>query len=116
MHFVAVSLSVLLAALFAVTGIMKVLDSATARSNAEHLGISPRLSHLIGLAEIAAAVGLLAGIAVKPLTVVTAAAVCLLMVGALGSHFKARDKAAAALPAAITGLAAVALLPLALAA
>ena len=44
----------------------------------------------------------------------TAAALCLLMVGAVGSHLKARDKAAAALPAAITGMAAVALLPLAL--
>ena len=47
MHIVTVLLSVLLAALFAVTGIMKILDSATARSSAEHLGISPRLSRLI---------------------------------------------------------------------
>ena len=113
MHIATVTLSVLLAALFAVTGIMKILDSASARSNAEHLGISPRLSHLVGIAEIFAAVGLLAGIVVKPLTIVTAVAVCLLMVGALGAHLRARDKAAA-LPAMITGLAAIALLPLAL--
>ena len=46
---------------------------------------------------------------VKPLAIVTAAAVALLMAGALGYHLKARDKGAVLLPAAITGLAAIAL-------
>ena len=68
-----------------------------------------RLSRLIGVAELAAVVGLLAGIAVKPLAIVTAAAVVLLMAGALGYHLKARDKGAVLLPAAITGLTAIAL-------
>jgi hypothetical protein len=109
MHVAAVVLSVLLAVELAVTGIIKVLGTGTARANAAHLGISLRLSRLIGVAELAAVVGLLAGIAVKPLAIVTAAAVVLLMAGALGYHLKARDKGAVLLPAAITGLAAVAL-------
>jgi phosphoribosylcarboxyaminoimidazole (NCAIR) mutase len=109
MHLATVVLSVLLAVEFAFTGIIKVLGTGTARTNAAHLGISMRLSRLIGVAELAAVVGLLAGIAVKPLAIVTAAAVALLMAGALGYHLKARDKGAVLLPAAITGLAAIAL-------
>ena len=76
------------------------------------LGISLRLSRFIGIAELAAVVGLLAGIAVKPLAILTAAAVVFLMAGAVGYHLKARDKGVPLLPAAITGLAAIALLVL----
>jgi hypothetical protein len=57
-------------------------------------------------------IGLLVGLAFKPLAVVTAAAVRLLVAGALGSHLKARDTLPALLPAAICGLAAIALTPL----
>ncbi len=109
MHIAAVVLSVLLAVELAFTGIIKIVGTGTARANAAHLGISLRLSRLIGVAELAAVVGLLAGIAVKSLAIVTAAAVAILMAGALGYHLKARDNGAALVPAAITGLAAVAL-------
>jgi hypothetical protein len=109
MHIATVALSILLAVEFAFTGLIKILGTGTARTNAEHLGISLRLSRLIGIAELAAVVGLLAGIAVKPVAILTAAAVVLLMAGALGYHLKARDKGAVLLPAAITGLTAAAL-------
>jgi DoxX-like family len=112
MHIATVVLSVLLAVEFAFTGLIKILGTATARGNAEHLGISLRLSRLIGVAELAAVVGLLAGIAVKPLAIVTSAAVVLLMAAALGYHLKAGDRGAVVLPAVITGLAAIALLVL----
>ncbi len=115
MHIATIVLSVALAVELAATGIIKVVGTGTARTNAEHLGVSPGLSRLIGLAELAAVVGLLAGIAVRPLAVVTAAAVVLLMAGAIGYHLKARDKVAAVLPAVITGLAAIALLSLTIA-
>lgn len=98
MHIATVVLSVLLAVEFAFTGIIKILGTGTARTNAAHLGISLRLSRFIGIAELAAVVGLLAGIVVKPLAIVTAAVVVLLM--------------AVLLPGAITGLAAIALLTL----
>ena len=116
MHVATVVLSVLLAGEFAFTGIIKILGTGTARANAEHLGVSSRLSRVIGVAELAAVVGLLAGITLKPLTTVTAAAAVLLMAGALGYHLKARDNVTALLPAAITGLAAVALVLLTIAA
>lgn len=109
MHLAIIVLSVLLAVEFAFTGIIKVLGTGTARTNAAHLGISLRLNRLIGITELAAVVGLLAGVAVKPLAILAAAAVVILMAGALGYHLKAGDKSAVLLPAAITGLAAVAL-------
>jgi hypothetical protein len=112
MHIATVVLSVLLAVEFAFTGLIKILGTTTARANAEHLGISLRLSRFIGVAELAAVVGLLAGIAVKPLAIVTSAAVVLLIAGAVGYHLKARDKVTVLLPAALTGLAAIALLVL----
>ena len=71
-----------------------------------------RLSRLIGVAELAAVVGLLAGIAVKPLAIVTSAAVVFLIGGAVGYHLKARDKVTVLFPAALTGLVAIALLVL----
>ncbi len=103
MHIAAVVLSVLLAVELAFTAIIKIAGTGAGRTNAAHLGISLRLSRFIGIAELAAVVGLLAGIAVKPLAIVTAAAVVLLMAGAVGYHLKARDYGVALLPAAITG-------------
>jgi DoxX-like family len=98
MHIATVVLSVLLGAQFAYTGIINILGTGTARTNAPRVGISLRLRRFIGIAELAAAAGLLAGIVVKPLAIVTAAVVVLLM--------------AVLHPAAITGLAAIALLTL----
>ncbi|MEE6136528.1 DoxX family protein [Mycobacterium sp. 050128] len=114
MHVATVVLSVVLAAEFAFTGFIKVLDTATARANAAHLDISERASRLIGAAELAAVVGLLAGVAIKPLTVVTAGGLVALMIAATGYHLKARDTGLAVAPAVITGLASVALLVLAI--
>jgi hypothetical protein len=116
MHIAVVFLSVLLAVEFAFTAITKVVGTGTSRTNAAHLGISMRLSRFIGIAELAAVVGLLAGIAVKPLSIMTAAAIVLLMAGAVGYHLKARDSGVKLLPAAVTGLAAVALVVLTIAA
>ena len=112
MYIATVVLSVLLAAEFVFAGITKIVDTGTARKGAAHLDLSFPLRRLIGITEIAAAVGLLAGIAVKPVAIMTAAAVGVFMAGALGYQPKARDKGAVLLPAAITGLAAIALLRL----
>lgn len=114
MHIVIAALSILLALEFVLTGTLKVLNTADAQKNAVHLGISTGLIRLIGLAELAAAAGMLVGLAFPPLAIVTAAAVCLLMAGALGSHLRVRDNVRTTAPAAITGLAAAALLTLTL--
>ncbi|WP_411126300.1 DoxX family protein [Streptomyces sp. x-19] len=114
MHATIVTLTILLSVVFAFSGAGKTLATATARKHAVHLGISPRLSRLIGVAELAAVIGLLAGLAITPLASVTAAAICLLMIGAAGSHLKAQDPAKAVAPAVVTALVATALLLLTL--
>ncbi len=110
MRLAAIILSVLLALLLAATGTLKVLNTATAQKNSQHLGYSTGLSRFTGLAELAATAGLLIGIAWHPLALVTAAAVVLLMIGAITYHVRAGDKAPALLPAIVTAAAAGALL------
>ena len=63
MHMAIVVLSVLLTLLFGFTGTTEVFNTTTARNNAAHLGISAGLSRMIGAAEIAAAIGVLASMA-----------------------------------------------------
>ncbi|OBF36788.1 hypothetical protein A5724_13120 [Mycobacterium sp. ACS1612] len=106
-------MSVLLALEMAVTGAPKFVQIRAARTAADHLGISVALDRVIGTAQIAAAVGLLLGIAFPALSVVTGAAVCLLMCGAIGYHAKARDRLLAMAPAVLTAALAVAVVVLA---
>jgi uncharacterized membrane protein YphA (DoxX/SURF4 family) len=111
--YIAVTLlSILLALLMLATGVPKVLNSATARKNAAHLEISTPLSRLIGVAEIAAAIGLTAGMFIRPMATVTAAALVLLMVGAAIYHRRARDPLTAMAPAVMTAAAAAAVVVL----
>ena len=113
MHIAFIVLSVLLALEMAVTGAPKILQLSVVRASAEHLGVSVALDRMIGLAQVGAAVGLLLGIAFPAFSVVTGAAVCVLMCGAVGYHVKAKDNVAAMLPAVLTAAAAAAVAVLA---
>lgn len=113
MHIAFIVVSVLLALEMAVTGAPKVFQLSVVRASAEHLGVSVSLDRMIGVAQVAAAVGLLLGITFPALSVVTAAAVCVLMCGAVGYHVKAKDNVAAMLPAVLTAAASVAVIVLA---
>ena len=108
MHVAFIVVTALLALEMAGAGVPKLLQLGAVRKNAEHLGVSVGLHRMIGVAEVAAAAGLLAGIACPRLAVVTGAAVCLLMCGAVGYHIKAADKPSAMLPAILTAAMAVA--------
>src|SRR3954467_8834558 len=113
MHIAFIIMSVLLALEMAVTGAPKVIQLSVVRVSAEHLGISVALDRMIGVAQMAAAVGLLLGIALPALSIVTGAAVCFLMCGAIGYHVKAEDKVLAMLPAVLTAAVAIAVVVLA---
>ena len=113
MHIAFVVVSVLLAAEMAATGAPKILQLSVASASAEHLGISVALDRMIGAAQLAAAVGLSLGIAFPTLSVVTSAAVCLLMCGAIGYHVKAKDKVLVMVPAVVTAAVAIAAVVLA---
>ncbi|KIU15409.1 hypothetical protein TL10_19040 [Mycolicibacterium llatzerense] len=105
--------SIVLALEMAAIGTPKVLQISTVRDSAEHLGVSVDLDRMIGISQLAAAVGLLLGIAFPTLSVVTGAAVCLLMCGAVRYHIKAQDKTVAMVPAVVTAAIAVAIFVLA---
>lgn len=108
MHVVFIVLSAVLALEMAGAGIPKLLQLKAVRNSAEHLGVGVGLDRMIGVAEIAAAAGLAAGIACPPLSTLTAAAVFLLMCSAIGYHLKAGDKIVHILPAVLTAVVAVA--------
>jgi uncharacterized membrane protein YphA (DoxX/SURF4 family) len=80
------------------------------RHSAQHFGIPWERYRLIGAAELAAAVGLLAGLRLRSLGIAAAVGMVLLLIGALISHARAKDAAAEQIPAGVVLLAAIAYL------
>ena len=113
MHTAFIATSMLLALEMAAIGTPKVLQISAVRDSAEHLGVSVDLDRMIGISQVAAAAGLLLGIAFPTLSVVTGAAVCLLVCGAVRYHIKAQDETTAVVPAVVTAAVAVAIVVLA---
>jgi uncharacterized membrane protein YphA (DoxX/SURF4 family) len=89
---VTIILSVILAFAFGVAGAQKVAGAKMARDTADHLGVEWNRYRGIGVLELLAAIGLLAGLAVWPLNVAAAAGLVLLMIGAVVFHIRAGDK------------------------
>ena len=113
MHTAFIVLSIVLALEMAASGVPKILQISAVSDSAKHLGVRQALDRMIGISQAAAAVGLLLGIAFPMLSVVTGAAVCIQMCGAVGYHVKAQDKIMAMLPAVVTAAVAVAVVVLA---
>jgi hypothetical protein len=104
-HYTFVGLSAGLAALLAALGAAKVLRAGWTVRAAEHLSYSVPAFRAIGAAELAAAAGLLAGIAWFPLGTAAAAGLVALLIGAVLAHRRAQDPAPAWLPPAWLALA-----------
>ena len=68
---------------------------------AAHLGLSVGSFRLIGVAEVAAAAGLLIGLAWAPLGIAAAAGLVLLMIGTIVFHARAKDPVGAIVPVLI---------------
>jgi hypothetical protein len=97
--------SVLVALVSAASGIPKIIGTAQTVEEASHLGV-PRTGYIIiGSLELAAAGGLLAGLAVAPLGIAAAAGLVLMMTGATASHARVGDPFTAMAPAVIIGVA-----------
>jgi hypothetical protein len=88
-----IALSLILGLLYIGTGGIKVLNLAQASKVRERLGLSPGLWRVIGVLETAGGAGLLIGLAVPVLGVVAALGLALLMIGAIISRLKVRDRA-----------------------
>ncbi len=91
MIIVTAVLSVLLAAVYAITGSMKLASQTQSVEIRDHLGVHPRMWRTIGLLELAAAAALLAGLALAPLGAAAAVGLALLMIGAAVHHHRAND-------------------------
>jgi uncharacterized membrane protein YphA (DoxX/SURF4 family) len=98
--FIAVSL--LLATACLVPAAAKLLGHPKMQKSAAHFGIPWRRYRLIGAAELAAAVGVLAGLWWPPLGVAAATGMVVLLLGALTIHRRALDSAKEMAPALLT--------------
>jgi hypothetical protein len=92
MFVATIVLSAVLALLFAAGGAGKLAGVRRQVETARHLNIPWQRFQLIGIPEIAASGGLLAGLAVAPLGVAAASGLVLLMAGALGFRVRAHDR------------------------
>jgi hypothetical protein len=84
-------LSILLAALFLLLGVAKVLALPRMRQLAEHAGFSVAAYRGIGALEVAGAAGLLLGLTVPVLGALAGAGLLLLLAGAVITHVRKRD-------------------------
>jgi len=101
MNVAAWILGVFLAVIFGGAGVMKVLDMDRLR---DHLGYGKRTYQLIGLCEIGAAAGVIAGVAwpkIEWLGVAAGVGIVSLMVGALMAHAKVEDETKKIVPALV---------------
>ncbi|MGI5193224.1 DoxX family protein [Streptomyces sp. CA-288835] len=94
MYVTAAILSVLLALATLAAGAPKALLKGDVSAGLQsHMGLSAGLVRFIGLAEVAAAVGLIVGLFWQPLGIAAAIGFALTMVGAVGFHARAGDYA-----------------------
>lgn len=96
------AVTALLAGLLLALGLSKALAVPVMRERAAHVGVPVRGYRLIGLAELAAAVGLVAGHWWPLLGTAAALGVVLLMAGAVLAHLRVGDALPQWLPAVAT--------------
>lgn len=85
------ALSILLAALCLVPAFAKLSAQPAMQASADHFDIDWPRYRLIGVAELAAAFGLLAGLVWHQLGVAAAVGMAVLTTGALAAHLRAGD-------------------------
>ena len=94
-----ITLSLLLAAACLIPAAAKLASHPKMRHAATHFGIAWRRYRLIGVAELAAAIGVLTGLFWRPAGLLAAAGMTLLLIGALITHRRAHDNVREAIPA-----------------
>ena len=94
-----VTISLLLAAACLLPAAGKLTGNPKMRKSAAHFGIPWPRYRLIGVAELAAAAGVLIGLWWHPLGVAAAAGIALLLLGALIAHGRATDSGKEMAPA-----------------
>ena len=108
--------SILLAALCLVPSAAKLSAQPAMQASAAHFGIDWPRYRWIGVAELAAALGVLAGLAWHPVGVAAATGMAALVIGALVMHGRAGDRAKDMAPALVILLVTIGYLAVAVAA
>ena len=93
-----VTISLLMAAACLVPAAGKLAGNPKMRQSAAHFGIPWPRYRLIGIAELAAAAGILIGLWWHPLGVAAAAGMAVLLLGALITHRRAADSVKETVP------------------
>jgi hypothetical protein len=96
-----VIVTVLLAALFSFSSLIKLFGVRQSLAIRDHLGVEPVQWRLIGLLELAGVAGVLVGLVWPPIGVAAAIGLALLVLGAIVFHGRAHDSAADTAPAVI---------------
>jgi len=96
-----IALSLLLVAVCLIPAVAKLAGHPKMRHAARHFGIAWRRYRLIGVAELAAAAGVLVGLLWRPAGLLAVAGMILLLIGALVTHRRAHDSVREALPAVL---------------
>lgn len=107
MFIATIVLSALLAVTFLGAGVPKLIGAKQSLKMRDQLRIGADLWRIVGALEIAAAIGLVAGLAVPILGIAAAVGLVLLLIGAIATHARVDDLRGAA-PAAIVLVVAVA--------
>ena len=110
-----ITISVLLAVVCLLPAAGKLTGQPKMRKSAAHFGIPWPRYRLIGVAELAAAAGILAGLWWHPFGVAAAAGMAVLLIGALISHRRAADSGKEMAPALVALALTIAYLAIALA-
>ncbi|WP_326600253.1 DoxX family protein [Streptomyces sp. NBC_01803] len=97
-------LSVILAFSFAGAGSMKLVKHPTAVEQAKHMNAPMRMWQAIGLLEVSAAVGVVAGLWWEWLGIAATTGLVLLLTGALLGHRRVADPPKALIPAISLGI------------
>ena len=108
------ALSILVAALYLLPSTAKLTARPAMRASADHFGVEWPHYRLIGVAELAAAAGILAGLVWPPIGLAAAGGMTALLVGAVAMHARADDGAKEMAPALLILLVTVAYLAVAL--
>jgi hypothetical protein len=91
----------LLAAMLGFAGLIKLAGAQQSLTVRDHLGLNPVQWRTIGMLELAAVAGVLAGLAWPPIGVAAAVGAALLLLGAIIFHTRAADSAGETAPAVI---------------
>jgi DoxX-like protein len=101
MQVAIIAVSIVLAVYLGVAAVLNIFYLEEARKNGQRLGLSPALSRFIGWCQLAAVIGLIAGLVWPPLAIAAATGLLLMMIGAVIAHRRVGDPILMTLPAVV---------------